>query len=119
MSSTMVSYYQQSCQWDERRERPGRILVVALEGHHSVVRLGPLRATVVLFRRRLTMERPAVIWPYVTSYAVWAGERVHIVHVVNREGRCAMGSVATTPHSPQHLEGFGVTDIYHFYFFRN
>ena len=53
---------QQSCQWDERRERPGRILVVALEGHHSVVRLGPLRATVVLFRRRLTTERPAVIF---------------------------------------------------------
>ena len=36
--------------------------------------------------------------------------------VVNREGRCAMGSVATTPHSPQHLEGFGVTDIDHSYF---
>ena len=51
-----------------------------------------------------------------TSYAVRAGERVHIVHVVNREGRCAMGSVATTPHSPQNLEGFGVTDINHFYF---
>ena len=48
-----------------------------------------------------------------------AGERVHIVHVVNREGRCAMGSVATTPHSPQNLEGFGVTDIDHSYFFRN
>ena len=65
------------------------------------------------------MERPAVIWPYVTSYAVRAGERVHIVHVVNREGRCAIGSVATTLHSPRNLEGFGVTDIDHSYFFRN
>ena len=80
----MNKKFQQSCQWDERRERPGRILVVALEGHHSVVRLGPLRATVEGGRRWNGLLSFA---PYVTSYAVRAGERVHIVHDVT--GQCA------------------------------